>query len=209
MDSILTVTTPATGTGFDLTSVADVKADLDITASTWDTLLGRYVTEASIAIANTCGRVFAKETVSEMFRRPPAPDVLMLRRYPVVSIAAIYENGSATPLAGADYEVDKAAGLLFRLSGDRRTCWTAEKVVVAYEGGYALPASAPADLQKAARILVKGQWVARKRDPALRSEKVEDVGEKVYWVGNIPGAGDAWPAEVEELLASYHDARVP
>ena len=66
MDSLLTVTIPPSGvTAFDLTTLCDVKADLNIMGASDDVLLARYITESSLQFARACNRVFARETVSE------------------------------------------------------------------------------------------------------------------------------------------------
>lgn len=205
--TIVEITSGASGAARHLTVTADVKDDLGITANTWNALFDRYVGEASEAIAEACGRVFAKETVSEQFRPVLPPDELMLTRWPVASITSVTEDAD-TPLTSSDYEVDKASGLLYRRSSDVRIAWQAEKVVVVYEAGYELPASAPLALQKAARALVRAQWLGRGRDPLVRSEEVPGVLRQDFWVGGIPGAPGGLPPDVEALIAPYRAARV-
>lgn len=206
MDSIVTVTGPASGpTAFDLATLADVKADLGITGSAEDATLARYISESSLLLARACNRIFAQETLSEQFRLDEAKPVLILVRRPA-TIASISEDDAA-PLGNADWEMDGNAGLLYRLEDDRRIAWSASKVVVAYSAGFALPGGAPRDLQKAARTLAKAQWLAKGRDPLVRSESVPGVYEVAYWVGSLPG-DVAWPAEIETVIAAYRDIPV-
>src|SRR5262245_27002581 len=94
MESILTVVTPATS--FDLTTVADVKADLGITGGASDALLTRYISESSVQIARACNRVFGEEELSELFRGRPFPRhgtaPLILSRRPVSEIDSVTED---------------------------------------------------------------------------------------------------------------------
>lgn len=199
MQSILTVTTPAGSS--DLTTIADVKADLGITSITDDALLTRYVAESSLEFAAVCNRVFGLETVAELMRPTSALDVLVMRRRPIVAITSIVEDDDAA-LTVDDYELDKAAGMIWRLESDCRRRWYANKLVVTYQAGYALPGSAPRDLQKAVRAIVKAQYLSKGRDPLVRSEAVPGVYEVAYWVGGLPG-GAAWPADIAAAIARY------
>ncbi len=206
MDSLLTVTTPASGaTAFDLTTLGDVKADLGITGVSEDAVLTRYVTESSAQLARACDRVFAQETVSEQFRLDEPKRVLILKRRPA-AVVSINEDDDLA-LGISDWEMDGNAGLLYRLRDDQRLVWTALKIVVVYQAGYALPSAGPKDLQKAARTLAKAQWLAKGRDPLVRSESVPGVYEVAYWVGALPG-GAAWPAEIESAIATYRNIPV-
>lgn len=196
-DSLLTVTVPASGaTAFDLTTIADVKTDLDITGATLDTLLQRYVTETSLDLAAACRTVFARETVSEQFRPTEARDALLLTRRPVVSFTSVTEDGVL--LAGTKYEADVNAGRIYRLENDVRTSWPAAKTVVIYQAGYDLPTAAPKDLQKAARALVVAQYRSKGRDPLVRSESVDSVGEQSFWLPD-----EASRADVQAVLDRY------
>lgn len=207
MKSILTVTTPAGS--FDLTTKADVKTDLGITVSTYDAQLDRYISESSLQLALACDRVFGLETVSEQIRLEvgKTAETLRLARRPLTTITSVSENGTLL-VAGADYEADKEPGLLSRLASDKQSNWVAgAKIVALYESGYSLPGSAPKDLQKAARALVKAQWLSKGRDPLVRSESVPGVYEVAYWVGGLPG-GATWPSEIEAALGAYRNVLV-
>lgn len=99
----------------DLCSTADVAADLGVASSA---TVERVVSAVSRVIANHCGRVFERATVTEYPRSPGRPR-LLLSRPPIVSITSITEFGSE--LDAADYEVEcsdaaKDQGLLLRLN---------------------------------------------------------------------------------------------
>ena len=121
----LTVTTAAPKTR--LTTVARVKAELGITASTDDTLLGDLVDRASAAIVSYCHRVFAREAIYETMGG--FGDIHMqLGRTPIAGTpSTVYQNegdtGTGTLLT--DWSVgDKMRGWLYRRLG---WTWTAQR----------------------------------------------------------------------------------
>jgi hypothetical protein len=206
-ESLLTVTDAAES--YNLVTLARVKAELGITGTDSDDLLNEIISEESATVADYCHRVFPSETVSETFRLKLMtgellPEELILSRRPVTAIASITEN--ATVLASDDYETDLPAGLIYRLWDDCRGRWPAWgfKIVVAYTAGYT---TTPAAVSKACLTLVKHRWSARTRDPALKSETIEGVGQKQFWVGSTGDVGDL-PPEVADALDRYLDTSV-
>jgi len=214
MASILTITAPAANT--DLITPADVIADLDIEDDGNHSLLYDDIHAVSAAIVGFIGRDLALATYSQQFRDVRG-EVLMLSRIPVTAIVSVTEAG--TPLAAEQYELDPAAGLLYRLSEDRRTTWRCSKVVVAYKAGYKLPGddgfekgrigSLPADIDKAAVIACRALWNARGNDPMVKREAIPGVSDEERWVGTDPGQGDSgMPTEAERLLQRYRDITI-
>lgn len=198
--SLVTVTTPATER--DLCTLAAVKLDLGITASTFDAELAQRIAQASAMIETHCRRVFARETVQEVFR-----DVedyrLSLTRFPISSITSVTVDGEALP--SGDYEMDAEAGALFRLSDDARVAFRAVKVTVVYTAGYVLPDTAnptlPADVQRACVLAATTAYLGKGRDLTIRSESAQDVGQVSYL---DPREGmEALPPQVAGLLAPY------
>src|SRR5579862_1762171 len=109
MDSILTVITPADS--YDLTTLATIKAELEITDTNSDVQLGIFIDQASGECATYCKRVFGKETVSEQFRlgqgsrlhRRSRTEELILARYPIVSITSITEEDGTVLVQDTDF----------------------------------------------------------------------------------------------------------
>lgn len=194
MQSILTVTVPAASRL--LTSLNAIKAELGISNAALDDVLLRHITEASGRIEDYCGRVFAEQTYSELFRGVYAPQLLTAQT--PLSITSVTEDGVA--LSASDYEADEAAGIIYRLSFDERVAWCADKVTVVYDAGYVLASATPSALESACIALVKAKWFARLRDPLLRSEDVFGVGRNDYWVN---GSGGDMPGDVESMLAAW------
>ncbi len=201
MPSLLTTVTAATVTA--LTDVQSVQLELGLSGQTKAGYLRGQIAQASAAISSWCGRVFAQETVREVWRPEGCVESLSLSRFPVANIASVTEDGTA--LASTDYEVDAASGLLYRLSSDERTTWRARKITVQYTGGYLLPDQAnrtlPHDIQRACILMVTAAYLAKGRDPMLRSESTQDVGSASYL---DPRTGmEAMPPQAAALLAPY------
>lgn len=197
---MLVVTVPATEKK--LVSLQSVKDELGITGTSDDALLTQYITEATATLQARCDReTFAKETVRETWRNVCHASSLIALRRPIASISTIVED--SVTLTSADYEIDGRQ--IFRLDGaDGRACWNAWKIEVTYQAGYDLPASAPDILARACRVLVKSRWMARGRDPLVKSEEVPGVIRQDYWVGDVFGSDpDGLPAEIAGQLTRY------
>ena len=199
-----------------LATLADVKSELNIatTDHTNDTLLNRYIAEASKAIENFCNRTFVSETMIDNFfpRRemyyPTAMDgvdPIQLVRWPIISITSVSENDTAL-VAGTDYFADKAHGQLVRLDvNSYPRMWPTLIIVVEYVAGYA---TIPSDVSAAAIRTVAQRYFARARDPMLRSEEVPGVWRADYWVqtGSEKTQDGNLSPDVTALLDNY---RVP
>lgn len=202
--SILTVVEPAASRR--LAALSTIKRELEITGGADDLFLQDLITQASAAIEGWCNRMFAREGLAETFRLCRARSVLHLARWPVVAITSVVEDGTA--LGIADYEFDPASGELWRLDGDDgRTGWSAGKIAVAYQAGYALPGAIdrdlPDDLERACIEAVKARWFARLRDPLAKSEQVQGVASTNYWVPNESSDDPGLPPAAIGLLARH------
>ena len=162
---MLIVTTPASS--YDLTLLATVKAELGITNRKEDENLGRWIKQASDAVAKYCNRVFVQETVSETFRLTCRDDGLLLTRFPVSAIVSVVEND--TTLVAADYDFISKSGVLNRLRNDRGWQWPIGKAVVTYTAGYASIADLPYGVERATIITVNQYRYVATRDPLLRA----------------------------------------
>lgn len=207
----LSVLTAASGRN--LTTVAAVKAELGITDSSQDGIIASWIEEESAEIEAYCGRVFAGQQYRQIDHFDRQHGALQLDRWPLIEVTGITVAGSE--LSADDYEADLPPAHLFRLSGDRRTCWGYGRIVTDFWAGYrlpegnapTLPASAeplPANIQRAVKELVKLRWASRKRDPMLKAEETEGIGRTEYWVG---GTGDrssgGLPPDVAARLDVY------
>lgn len=228
--STLTVDIPATATDpaspYDLVTLAMAKEELNISGSENDALLQRWITATSKRIAKYCDRVFPVEQVTETFRTDAGVDAsvhqfrsvsfygngaksleLTRRRLPTVSIESIVEDNTRTLVAGTDYTVDMANGIVYRLYNTGTANWPLfSKVEIQYHGGFD---SIPEDLAEACLMAMKSRWANRLRDPNLRQLTIEGVGSKTYWIpqssteSSEPGSGDDLGPSITAMLVDY------
>ena len=160
--------------------------------------LQELIGQASDMCARFCRRDegFGRATVAQT-ERDVARARIVLARDINPSITSVVESG--TTLAASDYELD--GSLLYRLSNDTRTAWSAAKVVITYSAGYTLLTDTPQDLERACLVTLAAIHAARGRDPRLRSETADGVGSVAYL---DPRAGaEALPVEAAALLMPY------
>lgn len=211
MNSILTVLTPSST--FDLTILATVKGELELTNAANDAQLEGFIHRASAAIAGHCNRVFALEGIREEFWPEDQAAVLdstfsplRLTRFPVDAVTLATEDGTAL-VENTDFRVVKNRGQLLRLDANLRpTAWSAQAIVIEYSAGYALLDGLPWKIEDAAIRTVKRLYFGRKRDPSLRQESIPGVRDVTYWVSTgLEEIGNLTP-DVLELLNEF---RVP
>ncbi|HVI27618.1 hypothetical protein [Hansschlegelia sp.] len=203
---MLTVVTPAASRR--LTTVEHVRADLGLdAASPTAEQIERFIDQASAAAARFCRRTFARETVLQTVRGCDLRRGVILERGPVASIASVTWNGGA--LSPAEFEVDR--GVVHRLSASgERFAWWGSSLAVQYVAGFVLPgengADLPADVERAAILLVGAAFSTQSRDPLVKSEDVDGLGSISFWV---PGSRSMLASpEAEQLLKPYRLSRV-
>jgi len=96
-----------------LTTRARVKAELEITASTWDSLLDELLRQASAAVETYCHRIFARQTYSET-TGAYGGTYLSLYHSPIITLTSISYLGDA--LTDVDIGSNEE-GLLYRENG--------------------------------------------------------------------------------------------
>jgi len=206
---ITKVTVPATT--YDLISLIDFKDDKSIADNSDDRFLSRAISICSTAAQNFCNRVFAQETVVETFYPdrdtqasiyPQGGDPVFLSRWPIISIASVVQDVTATPLVYlTDYDYDPDTGELLYLKSDGNPgLWDPLKLVVTYTGGFA---TIPLDVQGAITRMVYSMYSERLRDPLIKSMYIDGIERIEYIVGQNDGNLD--PATLD-LLDNY---RVP
>jgi hypothetical protein len=207
MKSLLTVTDFADS--YDLTVLATAKSELGINLDdeTQDVKITLLIHQISNAISTLCKRIFAEETIQEVFRLESEDDstkALVLSRRPISSITSVTEDAVLVP--EAEYETDFKAGLIYRLTtSDFRQSWGASKITVVYVAGYYLLDDLPYDVEKACLLWIKHTWAELKRkDIMVRVEDVPGVMRQEFWdQGNRSNPNYDPPAEVMVLLQPY------
>ncbi len=200
MQSIVTVTDAASS--YDLTTLANAKAELGITDSASDVALRRYISSASVAAANYCDRVFVVETVSEQFIPPQcypyySGEILQLARFPIIAVTSVTEDDTVL-VEDTDFSVDYKTGRLVRLASDgvSISVWPIVSITVVYSAGYT---TTPADLEDAVIRMVTQRYSAKGRDSSLRSEEIPGVRSATYWIATGAEAGNITP-DVADVL---------
>jgi hypothetical protein len=211
LESILTVLEPATT--HDLTTLDTLKQDLGIETNDQDDQLRRVIRSASSAIADYTNRVWGMERVQEDFLPERCTfrnwnglvfPGIQLKRTPIIEIESITDWGGDL-LVAADYQVDMASGVIYRLWDDAFGAWYAPPTQIVYSAGYELLDSLPDAIEQACLDLCRTRWASRGRDPMVRSIDIPGVKRVDYWVGSIGGDGGnpAIPPQVAGLLDRY------
>lgn len=177
---------------YDLTTSTDVKSYLDITASTWDTLLANLVTNSSVWIENYCGGRRFKNSgsdVTEYYDGDPnleGKKIIFVRNTPIISVTSVsYASGSLSSPTWIAFDAtsyyvrnDRGGQLIFDSLPQGN-----QNIRVIYQGGYA---TIPEDLALACIQLVARIFNKRKSEGVLN----ESVG----------GASVSWDRELTPEL---------
>lgn len=158
-----------------------------------DQVSGECANVANLARA-TNGTVptFGEEVVKATFLITSHDRGTRLRlpwRTPITAVGTVVEDGT-TLTVNTDFRLVDG-GLLERMSSDYPISWSYGKIVVTYTAGWDLPAGVPAELEGRVIDQVKMRYLARERDPGLRSESTPDVGAATYNVEGGDSIGDS------------------
>jgi len=150
-----------------------------------DNDLNALIGQVSDLISGACGgRAFGRESFREVFRPACPLECLVLHRFPVVAISSVVVDGT-TLAEGVGFEVNAAAGLVYRLSGEARCAWRSTKITVEYAAGWLLPSQEgcdlPGDLRRICIDRVVRMRAGKGRDPNIRSEGSQDIGQIAYF----------------------------
>jgi hypothetical protein len=179
-----------------LTTLADVKVELDITDATHDAYLETLINSVSTQIETFLQRQL--ESVTAFEEMVPGYGLYKLRvsRTPVLTVTAVELFSTAVPSVFYTFDLtdlqieNPNGGVLYYPGGwpwtvplTRGTIkadpipgqeWPAIKVT--YDGGYALPAAVtptlPADIQRACTIAVSTEYRKKGQDRTIRSESL-------------------------------------
>lgn len=191
---------------YDLTTLANVKAELSITVTTSDSVLRRYITSASAAASQYANRVFVVEGVQDQFLARhnsrlfrDRPEILQLSRWPISELDSVVVDGT-TFVDGTDFLTDSINGQLTRIdAAGNRIAWCGQSIVVNYEGGFD---TIPPDVQDAIIRMVTVRYLAKGRDLTIRQENIPGVIERQYWVATGSDSGNMTP-DVTDVLDNY------
>ena len=195
---MLEIITPAESTRLISIEAARIAIGLADDDASQDAALEPLIDQASAAIVAFIGQPLARQTYRESAWSFASLDSFMVSRFPVASIASVEIDGTAITVDG--YRVDAATGIVHRRSPTRcGPFWPAGETIVEYVAGYELPDDLPADIQRAAILMLRQSHMGAGRDPLLRSEETDGVASFSYFAA---GAA-AVPLEAQALLAPY------
>lgn len=207
MRSILEITAANSAV---LLTTAEARTALGITGGARDADIDRLVARVSASIFKACKLAvdginqptLLSEELTETFRLSCGIEApLRLSRRRVSEIATVTENG--TELDEDAYEIDRAAGLLYRLSAGEPTCWPSGSIIIEYVAGLL---SVPDDLKIVAEEWIRTIWRESYKtpssiaDPLVKVEDIPGVRRIERWVD--PTKTDAIPEFVRSALVS-------
>lgn len=210
---MLRVDTPADDLQFLNTEELAAAVGLDPDDDSEDATLAALGLRAAAAIAKHCriapGGTFPPtlrlEGLTETFlpqtrRRSSA---LLLARRPIEAPETIAVIEAGRTLAGTEFLVNDADGILVRVSSGNPIDWSCGQITVSYSAGWS---AVPDEVKEAAAKLVRGYWHDAGRDPQARTQEVPDVYRVTYANGaDIAGSGNGVPLEVAALLQPYRN----
>lgn len=184
--------------GKDLTTTANVKTLLDISVSTYDTLLATLITAATDYIDRYLDRTLYDDAATTEYFNGESQKYLQLKRWPINSLTGVYyrsgdlDNPTWTAYSGkTDYINSAATGELFFMFDLPRGF---QNIKVTFRGGYTTPSTgAPESLRLACEKLVARLFNKRKAEGILNE--------------NIGGASIDWQDTVDnhtKLLLDGH-----
>jgi len=154
-DRVIKVIGPATT--YDLMSLSEIKVIFGIpdTDTSQDELLSEYITQYSDVIATFCNRVFAYETVTEVWRCVNRDDTNAMTRifvshYPIdPAVPITLETPSGSAIDTDSYVIEERSGKIELFQS------YAEPIRVTYAGGYLLPDECPPALKQALALMMR------------------------------------------------------
>jgi uncharacterized phiE125 gp8 family phage protein len=173
-----------------LVTLAEAKAQLNITTSEHDTELGVYLAALAGAIERATGEAPEQRTATERlsFRHPVG--VFALSVLPVDSLTSVARIDGTETWDVADLDVDPGSGVVVVKSGGNAVCGD---VRVVYTAGHE---TVPGNVKLAALIILQHVWETQRGavsggGGALGAEETYEIGA---------GSGFALPRRALELL---------
>lgn len=188
----------------DLTILASVKLDLNITSTTDDDYLESLIDDASDIIADACNRpYFGRESLLQTERLTNSIPSIFLERDINPAITEVKVGG--TVLAGTDYELDGFE--LFRLSSDTRCDWVGgSKVEIKYDAGFVLLGTLPRSIERACRDMVVSTYRSRGRDRTISRQQTEGVGSVAFF--DMANWQSGFPPAIQGVVNTWRRANI-
>jgi len=184
---------PCTLVSWALTTVAEVKAFLNITVTTWDTLFCNLINSASSFLEKTTDRklVARNYLYNILINREDAwydgdsTNTLFTRQYPINSVSYVEIDGSELAAAGLTDYYGSTGYLIYHRRGELfyANAFTIGKqnVRMSYNAGYAVGTPEREDLRELCNALV-GYVYANRDKLGFKSER---IGNYSYSKGDL------------------------
>ena len=198
----------------DATTIARVKALLEITSTTHDAVLSALIATVSQRIESFIDRPIEAAARTEEYDIKPRQRVLFLRAYPLtaqtdiasIKIATNWDFAAATAVTSTDYHVDFDTGAvhfnfypLTQYMGNN-VATAPNAVQVLYTGGFTATADGTTQfivdypaIAYAAETQVIAMW-RRRDEPMVKTTKIGDYGS------TVEGAVKFLPDVIEALI---------
>ncbi len=182
-----------------IVSLADVKAQLNLTSTRNDVELRFYIETVTNLVEHEIGPVLIR-THTEVVS---AADTIVLAKAPVVALTSLVPTSPNYGGSAAQYLLDGPSGILRRQalypygSMDWSTNWNGSgQLTATYTAGRAV---IPAPVRLAAMLIISSLWESQRGASAMPLQGGES---------GPPNSADAVPAKAIELLAPYRRAPV-
>jgi hypothetical protein len=153
-------------TPYPVVSLADLRAEVNATATTSDEELRAYLDRATSILEAHCGRVFGRRTLVDTFD-VAATDKVVFLRPPVISVTSVVQDG--VTLASTSYNFNPTNGIL-ELDGITFNESEVGSVVVTYVAGWTVP---PDAVEHAVLRQVAHMWENQRTTPGARRDPNE------------------------------------
>lgn len=198
---------PTVGTT-DIVTLGEAKTELNITGTSYDPVLQRWISAISDLVDALCGPVVARTITDE--QHDGNGTVLFLRRWPVLSVTTVteYSSGTATALAAeslataGDYLFNADLGTVTRRSSWSKSTFAASGVLVTYEAGRYADTASVGDRWKTAVLAILRRFWARETPNWVRgSGGFADLVQNPAVEPGTPMFFRAVQPVIDELLA--------
>ena len=141
-------------------SLTEIKAYLDITGSTYDSVLSAFENESVAEFNSICNRNFATAS-GTVYKFDNFDETLIIKDIPITTLTSIYND--TTLIASTQYSADLANGIIYNLGAYLSN---KQKILVTCDTGYS-EANIPQDIKKAILIRIKIEWLKFKKGKNL------------------------------------------
>lgn len=184
----------------DLTTLAALKEQLQMTGTGNDAFLTNLVARASAFIKTVTRRCLNQTTLTE-YHDGTGDDRIRLRDWPVGTVTSVHESmdqawDASTLVAASDYIVDARLGRIIRKAGVVFQRYP-QSVRVIYQAGYA---TIPSDIEMACLELCVSKW-RRRSNEGVQSKNLPDGSIVLFSASDIN-------ADLRRLLAPHMNYRM-